>query len=97
MTYFSIYNYYKPEENIPFFTIDSRPSTDKFIVYKEGSHTMDMLSFKYYRSNLYGWLILQANGFIDENDIPDGSVIRIPFPLEEIIFELQNKIQIDQK
>ena len=58
---------------------------------------MDMLSFKYYRSNLYGWLILQANGFIDENDIPDGSVIRIPFPLEEIIFELQKKIQDDQK
>lgn len=96
MSYFSIYDYYKPTESIPFFTIDSR-SSDKYITYREGSHTMDMLSFKYYRSNLYGWLILQGNGFIDENDIPDGTVLRIPFPLEEVRFELQSKIQADQK
>ena len=56
---FSIYDYYTPEEDIPFFSIDSRTS-DKFITYKEGYHTMDMLSYKYYRTNLYGTLILTA-------------------------------------
>lgn len=92
---FSLYDYYSPEENIPFFTIDPRP-TDKKITYIEGEHTMDMLSYKYYRTSLYGWIILNANGFVEEFDIQDGTTIRIPSPIDDVIQEITQKIKIDK-
>ena len=69
---------------VPFIEIPVK-DTDIEEVYHAGSTRLDILSYEYYGDPNYGWLILQANpqyGSI-EFDIPDESVIRIPFPLGE--------------
>mgnify|MGYP003306010287 CR=1 FL=1 len=48
---------------------------------------LDKISYDFYQTPDYAWLIMQANpeyGSI-ENFIPDGVILRIPFPLEETI------------
>ena len=44
---------------------------------------MDNLSYRYYNDPNYGWLILQANPHLPsmEFNIPDGVILRIPYPL----------------
>lgn len=59
-------------------------SGDKKIVYKVGDTRLDKVSDTYYSSPYYGWLIMLANpefGGLEFN-IPDQSIIRIPFPFE---------------
>jgi hypothetical protein len=48
---------------------------------------MDILSFEYYGDANYGWLILQANPEVGslEYNIPNDTLIRIPFPLENAL------------
>jgi len=68
--------------------ISLRPkNTDKKIVYKLGKTRLDKLSQEYYGNPYHGWLILLANPQFGglEFDIPDGDVIRIPFPFREAI------------
>ena len=45
---------------------------------------MDILSNEHYGNPNYGWLIMQANPEYGsmEFEIPDKSVLRIPFPLD---------------
>jgi hypothetical protein len=62
-------------------------STDKSIIYKLGTTRLDILSNQYYNSPYYNWLIMSANqqyGGLEFN-IPDQSVIVIPFPLESAL------------
>lgn len=57
--------------------------SDKRVVYKNGETRLDKLSQMYYNSPYYGWLIMLANpeyGGLEFN-IPDRTIIRIPFPL----------------
>ena len=76
--------------NIPFIKLIGK-SSDKIEEYKLG---MDLLSYKYYEDANYGWLIMLANpeyGGLEFN-IPDGSPIKIPFPLEATIIQYNNEI-----
>lgn len=62
-------------------------SSDKSVVYKLGNTRLDKLSNTYYNSPYYGWLIMSANqqyGGLEFN-IPDQSIIVIPFPFESAI------------
>ena len=71
---------------VPFVQIRQKES-DKHIQFNKRTMRLDKLSYEYYETPDYGWLIMQANpeyGSI-ENFIPDGVVLRIPFPLEETI------------
>ena len=55
--------------------------TDKSKVWNKGIDRMDTISQKYYDNADGGWLIMQANPqYVDEFEIPDGALIRIPFP-----------------
>lgn len=59
-------------------------STDKTVVYKQGQTRLDKLSNTYYNNPFTGWLIMLANpefGGLEFN-IPDSTIIRIPFPFE---------------
>lgn len=63
--------------------------SDKTIVYRQGKgeSRLDYLSDLYYTTPYCGWLILLANpqfGGLEFN-IPDLSVIRVPFPFETAI------------
>ena len=71
---------------VPFVNIRHKV-TDKKIIFDKRVMRLDKISYDYYNNPDYGWLIMQANpeyGSI-ENLIPDGVVLRIPYPLEETI------------
>ena len=73
-------------EQIPNITIKTE-RTDKQAVYKVGRSRLDKLSQEYYGNPYHGWVILMANpqwGGM-EFDIPDGEIIRIPFPFTNAI------------
>ncbi|MFW6246921.1 MAG: hypothetical protein ACOC22_01965 [bacterium] len=57
-------------------------STDKYETWNPEFSRMDKLSQKYYGNPFFDFLILLANPqFVSEFDIPDDTLIRIPFPL----------------
>lgn len=68
-------------------------SADKYEAWKDGFSRMDILSQKYYNNPFYDFIILYANPqYISEFDIPDGTVIRIPFPLNRAILIFENTL-----
>jgi hypothetical protein len=78
---------------IPFIEIP-KSSSDKYTYYEVGKTRLDLLSYQYYGDANYGWLILQANpqyGSL-EFKIENGSKIRIPYPLEQVIQGYENDI-----
>jgi hypothetical protein len=58
--------------------------SDKFESWNVNFSRLDKLSQKYYGSPFYDFFILYASGYMSEFDIPDGTVIRIPFPLTKV-------------
>lgn len=66
---------------IPGIVIEPK-ATDKQVLYKLGHTRLDKLSQMYYGNPYHGWLILMANPQFGglEFDIPDRTVIRIPYP-----------------
>jgi len=57
--------------------------TDKAYIYKVAKSRLDRVSQEYYGTPYFGWLILQANPRYGglENNIIDGAILIIPFPL----------------
>lgn len=67
---------------VPFVEIRER-GTDIPVPYYQGVSRLYNLSVAHYGDPTYGQLILLANPeWVDEFDIPDGSMLRIPYPLE---------------
>ncbi len=62
-------------------------NTDKLEMYKLGETRLDKLSNMYYNNPYSGWLIMLANPAFGglEFNIPDSTVIRIPFPYDSAI------------
>ena len=58
-------------------------TTDMRYVYKADVSRLDKISFEFYQTPYFGWLILQANPQFGglENNIFDGAVLIIPYPL----------------
>ena len=67
---------------VPFVEI-AQKVTDKTFIYKVGQSRLDKTSQEFYNSPYFGWLILQANPEFGglENNIYDGAILIIPFPL----------------
>ena len=96
MAYYNRYNEFVvngdyimvPNINIP------TKSTDRKIVYKVGQSRLDKLSQQFYGSPYYGWLILQANPRYggQEWNIPDNSLITLPFPLMQSLQDYKSKL-----
>lgn len=71
-------------ENMPFVNLPQNPS-DKFEYWNTDYSRMDKLSLKYYGNPFYDFLILYGNKiYLNEFDIPDGALIRIPFPFDKV-------------
>jgi len=71
-------------------------SSDRYMFYKKGRDRFDKISQDYYGSPVFGWLILQANptaGSI-EFEIPDNTVIRVPFPLTTSLQDYKRSIEL---
>lgn len=77
---------------LPIFTIKKKES-DFYETYNN-SNRLDILSNKYYGNPNYDWLILAANPEYGsmEFDIPDNTLIRIPYPLNSTLSEIDEKI-----
>ena len=67
---------------VPFVNIIQKP-TDQTYIYKVARSRLDKVSQEFYNSPYFSWLILQANPQFGglENNIYDGAVLIIPFPL----------------
>jgi hypothetical protein len=67
---------------VPFVQLPQKGS-DKAYIYKVARSRLDKVSQEYYNSPYFGWLILQANPQFGglENNINDGAILIIPFPL----------------
>lgn len=79
---------------VPFIEIPKNKS-DKYFIYKKGKTRLDIVSYEYYGEPDYGWLILQANpefGSI-EFEIKDGSELRVPFPLADVLAYYTSQLQ----
>lgn len=79
---------------VPFGEIPKK-SSDLFETYEKGKTRLDILSFNYYNDPNYGWLIMQANPEYGsmEFEIPDKSVLRIPYPLKQSIDDYEQSIK----
>jgi hypothetical protein len=67
---------------VPYVSIGSR-TTDQRYVYIKNKSRLDKISFEKYNTPYFGWLIQIANPIYGglESEIPDGSILIIPFPL----------------
>ena len=78
---------------VPYINLQSK-STDKRYIYKVGQSRLDKVSQQYYGSPLFGWLIMQANPQFTGNEwnIPDGTILTIPFPLVASLQDYKNNL-----
>lgn len=70
-------------------------SSDKFSLYRKGVTRLDKLSNQYYNNPYSGWLIMLANpqfGGLEFN-IPDNTLIRIPFPFDSAVQRYSTEIR----
>lgn len=70
-------------EMMPFISLPVNQS-DKYETWNTERSRLDKLANKYYGNPFYDFFILYANGFMSEFDIPDGELLRIPFPLAKV-------------
>lgn len=78
---------------VPYITLPSK-TTDKRHIYKVSQSRMDKISQQYYGSPTFGWLIMMANPIFggEEWNIPDGSILTIPFPLIASLQDYKNEL-----
>ena len=75
--------------SMPFVNLSINAS-DKYETWNTEFSRLDKLSQKYYGNPFYDFLILYANpDYRNEFDIPDGTLIRIPFPLARVKSEYE--------
>ena len=69
-------------------------TTDKKYVYRQGMSRLGKISYEFYNTPYFGWLIQMANPNLGsmENNIPDGTVLIIPFPLVQSLQDYKNAI-----
>lgn len=72
------------------FVVLPQNASDKFEYWNTERSRMDRISLKYYGNPFYDFLILYANRiYLNEFDIPDGALIRIPFPLQKALSDYE--------
>ena len=79
---------------VTFVKIPSK-SSDNVFFYKKNISRLDKISQQYYQTPFFGWLILAANpehGGL-ENNIYDGAMLKIPFPLETSLLDYKNAVE----
>jgi hypothetical protein len=78
---------------VPFVTLPTK-SSDIRHIYKVGSSRLDKISQQYYGTPFFGWLIMMGNpsfGGLEWN-IPDGTAIRVPFPLVSSLLDYNSQL-----
>ncbi len=79
-------------ENMPPIEISHR-SSDKRVVYNKNLNRLDVFAGDLYEDETLWKIILWANPEYEyEYDIPDGTVIRVPWPKLDVLDEVTLKI-----
>lgn len=74
---------------LPFVPI-SESSSDLSEVWVQGRSRLDKLALRYYNNPFFDFFILNANPqYADQFEIPDGALIRIPFPIDRVKLEYE--------
>lgn len=97
MTYYDRYAKFRNDGKVrivPQLKIE-KESGDIYLLYDKNKMRLDSLSYKYYGDANYGWLILQSNLELPSMEylIPDGSPVRIPYPLSSAIARYEQSIE----
>lgn len=67
--------------------------TDKSVVYNKEKNRLDTIAGTIYQDETLWRVILWANEqYFLEFDIPDNSVIRVPWPLQDVISDISSEI-----
>jgi hypothetical protein len=67
--------------------------TDKYITYNKNLMRLDFIAGEIYQDETMWRLIMWGNPeYSIEFDIPNGTIIRIPFPLKDVLSEVNNFI-----
>ena len=79
-------------KNMPPVRISNR-DTDKTITYNKSLTRLDRIAGDIYQDETLSKVILWANpAYFIEFDIPDNTIIRIPFPINDVISEVTAQI-----
>ena len=79
--------------NMPSINIKKR-ITDKSVTYNKEKNRLDTIAGLIYQDETFWRLILWANKeYYLEFDIPNNTVIRVPYPLQDVIEEVQAQIE----
>lgn len=79
-------------KDMPAVKINNRTS-DKSILYNKEKNRLDTIAADIYDDETLWRLILWANEeYFLEFDIPDNTVIRVPWPLQDVLNEVNTKI-----
>lgn len=80
---------------VPFVDVPIKNS-DRYEYYHHNFTRLDILSQTHYGDPNFGWLILQANPDVGglEFNIQDGSLLRIPYPLDISLSDYENSIKL---
>jgi len=69
--------------------------TDYWVTYNKSKNRLDRIAFNVYQEEDCKNIIMWANPeYFIEYDIPDNTVIRVPFPLTDVLQEISEKIKI---
>lgn len=80
----------------PKVTISNR-ITDIYLTYNPKITRLDRIAADIYKDDTLYWLILIANPqYYMEFDIPINSIIRVPFPLNDVLSEFYSKQKKNQ-
>lgn len=68
--------------------------TDLFVTFDKSKMRLDNVSYKYYNSSDFAWLILLANPNLGSLEflIPDGARMRIPYPLDTALSRYETNV-----
>ncbi len=95
--YYNIYTPFRVNEkltDIPFVKLPTK-STDLTYVWNKLSDRMDTVSEQFYSNPFGGKFILMANATIckNEDEIPDGTILVIPFPYNDALQRWLNEVE----
>lgn len=75
----------------PSISVDKRIG-DLYVQYNQADR-LDIMSANYYGSSEYWWVLLLANNLSIEFDIAPGQLIRVPWPIDETLEEIDKKLR----
>ena len=95
---YDFYQYLQKTENprelkdMPPVSIRNR-RTDKWVTYDMGKNRLDYIAGQIYQDETLSKVIMWANPeYSIEFDIPTGTVLRVPYPINDVLSEITQQI-----